>query len=417
MIVSNPKETVFVICGGQGAGKTISIIELIIQSLLGSEKEATVLSSELSKMKKTVVRDYKKIAKDWNVMRNESDFNRSESKQEYTNGSYIDFLGADVNDVGKGFRRDLLYINEADKLEVDTAVQFISRAGLTIIDYNPDRRFWGNDYINQNNFITLTFEDNEYLPISERNAILDYKTKGFFNPELPFPELFRDDNIKNKYWANKWRVYGLGLIGSLDGVIFENYSEIHSIPADASLQGYGLDFGFANDPCSLVAVYKWNGTIIVKQLIYKTGLVNSELINIMNSIGVDKQKQIVADSADPKSIEDVHRAGFTITKCYKGNDHKNYAIQSLQTFNTWYVTYDSKDIINELEDYLWAKDRSGEKTNKPEDGNDHAMDALIYFVNEMFKLRGQTKNSTHGKLQGSRRVQTNTKLVGRRIGR
>src|SRR5690606_27970965 len=118
--------------GGQGASKTISILELIIQSLLSSDKEATVLSSELSKMKKTVIRDYKKICKDWGVIQREDDFNRSESKHEYPNGSYIDFLGADVNDVGKGFRRDLLYINEADKMDIDSAVQFISRAGLTI---------------------------------------------------------------------------------------------------------------------------------------------------------------------------------------------------------------------------------------------------------------------------------------------
>ncbi len=155
LIKSNPKENVFVIRGGQGAGKTISILELIIQSLLSSEKEATVLSSELSKMKRTVIRDYKKICKDWGVLSNETDFNKSESKHEYINDSYLDFLGADVSDVGKGFRRDILYINEADKLDIETAIQFISRAKLTIIDYNPDQLFWGDDFINDNNFITL----------------------------------------------------------------------------------------------------------------------------------------------------------------------------------------------------------------------------------------------------------------------
>ena len=190
LIVSNPKETVFVIRGGQGASKTISITELVIQSLLSSEKEASILSSELSKMKRTIIRDYKKICKDWGVIQNEKDFNKSESKHEYENGSYLDFLGADVNDVGKGFRRDILYINEADKMDIDTAVQFISRAKLTIIDYNPDSLFWGDDYINENNFITLTFEDNEYLSQSEVDSILDYKIKGFHNPNLPFELLF-----------------------------------------------------------------------------------------------------------------------------------------------------------------------------------------------------------------------------------
>src|SRR6476659_585848 len=124
LIMSNPKETVFVIRGGQGASKTVSIIELLIQSLLASTKEISVISSELSKMKRTVIRDYKKIAKDWGVLENGL-YNKSESKHELDNDSYIDFLGADVTDVGKGFRRDIIYINEADKMNIDTDVQFI----------------------------------------------------------------------------------------------------------------------------------------------------------------------------------------------------------------------------------------------------------------------------------------------------
>src|SRR5690606_22326647 len=132
----------------------------------------------------------------------------------YFNGSYLDFLGADVNDVGKGFRRDILYINEADKMDIETAVQFISRAGLTIIDYNPDSLFWGDDYINENNFITLTYKDNEFLPETEVKAIEQYKEKGFYNPNLPTDELFTESNIKSKYWANRWKVYGLGLVGN-----------------------------------------------------------------------------------------------------------------------------------------------------------------------------------------------------------
>ena len=127
-------------------------------------------------------------------------------------------------------------------MDIETAIQFISRAGLTIIDYNPDSLFWGDDYINENNFITLTFEDNEYLSKSELRSILDYKTKGFYNTELPFDLLFKEENIKNKYWANKWKVYGLGMIGSLDGVVYSNWSEIDKIPDDARLLGYGLDF-------------------------------------------------------------------------------------------------------------------------------------------------------------------------------
>ena len=391
LIRSNPKESVFVVRGGQGAGKTISILELVIQSLLSSTKEATVLSSELSKMKRTVIRDYKKIAKDWGVMSHDSDFNKSESKQEYPNDSYIDFIGADVSDVGKGFRRDVLYINEADKLDIETAVQFISRAKITIIDYNPDSLFWGDDYINENNFITLTFNDNEFLPESEVASILDYKQRGFYNPNLEFGLLFQEENIKNKYWANKWKVYGLGMVGSLEGAVYTNWSIIPSIPTDARLIGYGLDWGFEGDPLAMIAIYKYNGTLIVDELIYKHKLGNNALIEEMKRIGVRTNIQIIADSSEPKSISDVCLGGFHCRKCRKVEGHKEYAIKKMNSFDTWYVTDRSVNVQSELTKYLYGKDKSGNSTGKPKDGNDHAMDALIYVVNEMLNITNSTQ--------------------------
>lgn len=377
LIVSNPKETVFVIRGGQGAGKTISILELIIQSLLASPKEASVLSSELSKMKRTVIRDYKKICKDWGVIQNENDFNKTESKHDYPNESYLDFLGADVNDVGKGFRRGILYINEADKMDIDTAVQFISRAELTIIDYNPDSLFWGDEYINENNFITLTFEDNEYLSQSERDSILDYKIKGFHNPNLPFELLFKEDNIKNSYWANKWRVYGLGMVGSLDGVVFDNWKQIDSIPDEARLLGYGLDFGYSNDPTAIVEVYKWNDKRILNEICYSKGLSNVQI-----SRYIDTKLPVYCDSAEPKSIDELVNFKVNAYPVTKGADSINYGIQIMQNEN-YLVTKKSVNLINELQKYTWAKDKkTGETLNKPIDNFNHSIDAWRYHEME-----------------------------------
>tara|TARA_R110002126_G_scaffold156851_1_gene304297 strand:- start:183 stop:1400 length:1218 start_codon:yes stop_codon:yes gene_type:complete len=372
LIKSNPKENVFVIRGGQGASKTVSIIQLLIQSLCSETKEATILSSELSKMKRTVIRDYKKICKDWGVLENEHDFNKSESKHEYFNGSYLDFLGADVNDVGKGFRRDILYINEADKMDVDTAVQFISRASLTIIDYNPDSLFWGDDFINENNFITLTFQDNEYLAESEVKSILDYKAKGFFNTDLPTESLFSDGNIKNKYWSNKWRVYGLGLVGNLDGVIFDNWSTIDEVPGEARLIGIGLDFGYTNDPTAAVEVYKYNGKRILNEIVYRTGMLNSDIAKVL-----PKNTFVYADSAEPKSIEEIRRAGINIMPVTKGADSIIYGIQTMQT-QEYLITSKSKNIINEFQKYIWQKDKRGDTQNKPIDKYNHAIDAIRY---------------------------------------
>ena len=372
LIKSNPDENVFVIRGGQGASKTVSIIELLIQSLCSATKEATILSSELSKMKRTVIRDYKKICKDWGVLENEHDFNKSESKHEYFNGSYLDFLGADVNDVGKGFRRDILYINEADKMDVDTAVQFISRASLTIIDYNPDSLFWGDDYINENNFITLTFEDNEYLADSEVKSILDYKNKGFFNIDLPTESIFGDGNIKNKYWSNKWRVYGLGLVGNLDGIVFDNWDVIDSVPSGARLVGIGLDFGYTNDPTAAVEVYKYNGKRILNEIIYRTGMLNGDIAKVL-----PKNTYIYADSAEPKSIEEIRRTGVNIMPVTKGADSIMFGIQTMQT-QEYLITSKSKNVINEFQKYIWQKDKRGDTQNKPIDKYNHAIDAIRY---------------------------------------
>lgn len=391
LILNNPDENVFVVRGGQGASKTITIIQLIIQSLLASEKEATILSSELAKMKRTVVRDYKKICKDWGIFKTDNDFNKSESKHEYFNGSYLDFLGADVNDVGKGFRRDILYINEADKMDIETAVQFISRAGLTIIDYNPDSLFWGDEYINENNFITLTYEDNEFLPESEIKSILEYREKGFYDVSLPLELLFKDANIKNKYWANKWRVYGCGLVGNLDGVVFTNWSEIDNVPPDARLLGYGLDFGYSNDPTAITEIYNWNGQRILNEICYLKGLSNSEISKFITT-----KLPAYCDSSEPKSINELRVYGVKAIGVTKGADSVNFGIQIMQE-QSYLVTKGSLNLINELQKYTWAKDkRTKEPLNKPIDMFNHAIDSIRYHEMEtlgMFKPKTKVRTS------------------------
>lgn len=338
-----------------------------------------MLSSELSKMKRTVIRDYKKLSKDWGVIQNETDFNRSESKHEYPNGSYLDFLGADVNDIGKGFRRDILYINEADKLDVDTAVQFVSRAKLTLIDYNPDSRFWGDDYVNEKNLITLTFLDNEFLSESEVRSILDYKTKGFHNPDLDYPQIFDESNIKSKYWANKWKVYGLGLVGGLDGLVFDNWKEINSVPDDAKLTGYGMDFGYTNDPTTIIARYELNGVPIFDEVEYKTGLQNEDIVKSLERSNLNRKVLGYGDSAEPKTIDYISRKQWNVLPVKKGADSINFGISSLQEHEYFYVTRRSVNTIRELENYTWAKDREGNTLNKPIDAYNHAIDAMRYI--------------------------------------
>lgn len=375
LIINNPNEDVFVIRGGQGASKTVSIIQLVIQTLLSTEQEATILSSELSKMKRTVIRDYRKICKDWNVFRTENDWNKTESKHDYFNGSYLDFLGADVNDVGKGFRRDVLYINEADKMDIETAVQFISRAKLTIIDYNPDKPFWGDDYINENNFITLTFEDNEYLDKSEVRSILDYKVKGFINPDVPFDKLFHESNIKSKYWSNKWKVYGLGLQGQLSGVVFEHIQIIDEIPTHAEMVGYGLDYGWSNDPTALTEIWYADNAYYLNEVIYETGIV--DVPTRFDRENVRKYVSIFADTNEGRTNELLRTAGYRVRDAKKGADSVSFGVSLMQSLNL-FVTRRSKNIIFEKDNYIWDTDRNGKSLNVPRKKHGHAMDGVRY---------------------------------------
>ena len=377
--MDNPDEDVFVIRGGQGASKTISILQLIMQSLSSSPKKATVLSSELSKMKRTVLMDYKEIAKDWGVLPSEQHFNRSESKHEYFNGSYLEFLGADVSDVGKGLRRDILYINEADKMGIETAVQFISRADITIIDYNPDSLFWGDDYINENNFLTLTFEDNEYLKKSEVKSILGYKDKGFYNPDLK--DLFDEQNIKSKYWSNRWKVYGLGLVGMIEGVVFEDWEEgqfDNSLP-----YCFGMDFGFHPSPTTLVkvALDHRNKLIYVDEKAHATSLSMEQIVLVCKD-NIPQRDLVICDCAGKREIAELRKERINALKCDKGDDSVRTGIKNMMDYKI-IVTPTSLNTKKELRNYVWNDKKAG----IPMKAHDHICDAIRYSFEYLNKTK------------------------------
>lgn len=183
------------------------------------------------------------------------------------------------------------------------------------------------------------------------------------------------------------RVLG-GWLDSADGLVYENYRQIDSVPVDAQLLGYGMDFGFSNDPAALVAVYRYNGTIIVDEIVYRTNLINSDLIKLMSSNGVKNNVSIWADSAEPKTIEEIKRAGYLIRPVEKGADSIRAGIRILQDLDTWFVTTSSVNLLKELRYYCWDTNKDGAQTNKPIDMYNHALDALRYFA--MMELKAKT---------------------------
>ena len=367
-----------IIQGGQGAGKTIAILMLLIDLCNRETKEVTICSSELSKLKGTAINDFIKIVKDWNLY-NANNWNKSDMIYRFPNGSFIEFIGLDKVDVGKGRRRDYVFINETNKVSLQGFTDITARAKKVICDYNPDAHFYLHDLITETNYINLTYLDNEYLPEKEINNILSYKKRGYFD----------DEQIKSKYWANKWRVYGLGEVGSLDGVIFTNY-EIEDFGEVGRLEGYGMDFGFTNDPTALVEVSLADGRLYVRELIYETGLTNQDISNRLTSLGISKSTLIVADSAEPKSIEELRRNHWLIDGVKKGTDSVNFGINLMQQYEM-VIHPSSRNLIRELGRYKWKEDRNGTTLNVPIDSDNHTIDALRYIISYKFAKKGYGK--------------------------
>lgn len=371
--ISALKKKIWVIRGGQGSGKTISILIILINHAASNpNKEILIISEELTKMRLTVIKDFRKVMQASGLF--EEHRFLAGTLYKFPNGSFIKFIGLDKDDVGKGLRSDIAYFNEVNRIDVESYRQVATRTKRVIMDYNPDREFWVDTEIRTRDdcdFIQLTFEDNEMLPIQEREEILNYKKQGYNE----------DGSIKNSYWANIWRVYGLGEIGALEGVVFTNWTEIDRLPQEARLVGYGLDFGYSNDPTALIAAYVHNGKRIYDQLIYQKGLLNSDISNIMRSHNISRRDVIYADSAEPKSIEELNRYGFNVKAVHKGSDSVRFGIGIMQQ-NDFQVTSRSIDLIKEFNTYCW----SDKKQNTPIDAFNHGIDAARY-VEMMLALK------------------------------
>ncbi len=350
--------------GGTSAGKTYAILPVLIDIAAKRElSEISVVAESIPHLKRGAMKDFKKIMIStgrWVDNR----WNASDFKYTFANGSTIEFFSADNDSKLRGARRDYLYMNEANNMTFHAYTELASRTKEGIwLDWNPTNEFWFHTELQHDHdvdFLIINYTDNEACPESALNFILKAKEKA----------------KTSAFWDNWYKVYGLGQLGSLEGVIFSNWQTIDSIPKEATLLGFGLDFGYTNDPTALVGVYRYDGKIIIDEVIYQTGLLNSDIIKRMQH---DRRAVIYADSAEPKSIEEIRRAGFNIKPVSKGADSINFGITVLQE-QDMLVTSNSTNLIKELRSYCWDKDKTGKVLNKPIDYLNHAMDALRYFA-------------------------------------
>ncbi len=384
-----------VIQGGTSAGKTYAIIPILIdKALKESRLKITVVAETLPAVRDGAIDIFMNTMHDTN--RWDDSCWRESPQFVYTfkrTKSRIQFKSFDS--VGKSKsagKRDVLFLNEANNIPFDIADALMIRSKETYIDFNPDAEFWAHTEVLKepnSEFLLLTYEDNEALPPETLEDLLIKKEKAFF--DVNAKDLFAESNIKNNYWANWWKVYGLGMTGSLSGTVFNNWSKIDNLPPDAELLAYGLDWGYSQDPTCLISMYKWNGKLIIDELIYRKGLINSELANIMRTLNLNMRVNIVADSAEPKSIADLKMYGFyNVVPAVKGADSVRNGINKLQEHDIL-ITSRSSNTINEFQNYTWAKDRNGKETGEPIDAFNHAIDPARYVALTKLSYQGYTE--------------------------
>lgn len=371
------KKRIRVVPGGSSAGKTFSILPILIdQAIKNKGLEVSVVSESIPHLRKGAIKDFLKILKATNRY-NDKQWNRTLLTYYFSNGSYIEFFSADQEDKVRGPRRNVLYINECNNLKFDTYHQLAIRTSHNIwLDFNPSHEFWVYQELKEQDdddveWLTLTYKDNEGLPDSIVKELEKAMYKGYHNPH---GNLNDESNIKDRYWANWWKVYGLGQLGSLEGVIFSNWDTIKEVPKGARYVGTGLDFGYTNDPSAIVDVYEWNGKRIVDLVLYAKKQSNDMLYEALRT----RSREVWADSAEPKSIDYLFNKGINCKPVIKGADSIKYGIDLMQE-QEYLITESSVELIKEVRFYQWGVDKYGATLNKPATGQaDHAIDAWRY---------------------------------------
>ncbi len=361
-----------VIQGGTSAGKTLAILAVLIDIAAKNKTEISVVSESIPHLRRGAIKDFAKVMQ-WTGRWVADRWNKTLLTYHFANGSIIEFFSADSEARLRGARRQVVYINEANNIDFESYYQLAIRTSEAIyIDFNPTHEFWAHTEVlpeQDAELIILTYNDNEALPDTIKRDI----------------ELNRTKAETSAYWANWWKVYGLGQVGTLQGAIYEDFEVVEGIDVSrAKFVALGLDWGFSNDPTALVAIYRQGDCLLIQELLYSTGLTNQDIADKLRSLGITRAWEIVADSAEPKSIEEIYRLGFNIKPAEKGPDSVRNGIDILKRFKLQ-VTKDSTNLIKELRSYTWATDKEGKNTGVPIDSFNHACDAMRYVA--LNKLR------------------------------
>lgn len=349
--------------GGTSSGKTYAIDQTLFNKLGERDKKVcTVVGQDIPNLRVGALRDALEIYENTPILQQLiKSYNKSNLTFTFNNGSLMEFKSYDSPQDAKSGKRDYLFINEANGIPYPIFKELYLRTRIqTYIDYNPNSEFWVHEHLIGKPHVKLLISDhthNPFLPQHMRDNI----------------EALREED------EELWKVYARGLTGKIEGLVFRKTAVVNEIPADAKLIAFGLDFGFTNDPTACVEVRLQNGELWVQEHLYDRGLTNPDIANKLQHVK-DSRFEVVADSAEPKSIEELKRLGLKVEPAMKGPDSIKNSIDILKRY-TINVTRGSVNLRKELDNYKWKVDRAtGKPLNEPIDAFNHAIDALRYVA-------------------------------------
>lgn len=375
--IANLTKRIRIVQGGTSASKTVSILIYLIVLAQNDEspKLTSIVSESFPHLRRGAMRDFLNIMQAHGYFK-DKEWDKTNSIYTFSNGSQIEFFSSDNGDKLRGARRDRLFINEANNVSFDAFNELEVRSNdFVIIDYNPTNEFWAFSEIMDNKDCKMDWE----------RIILTYKDNEALNENIV-------SSIESRQNRKGWfQVYGLGQLGEVEGKIYTGWQTIDEIPHEARLERYGVDFGYTNDPTSIVAIYYYNGSYIFDEILYAKGVSNKMIADTLQNL---PKALVIADSAEPKSIDEIKTYQINIVPTLKGKDSVRSGIQLVQDQQIS-VTKSSVNIIHEYRNYLWITDKDNRVLNEPEHTFSHSMDAIRYGMMSITPIIRQKEHWLH----------------------
>lgn len=365
----NAAASVIVNQGGTSSGKTYAIEQVLFCLACESPKQViTVVGQDIPNLKAGALRDALNIYNSSDQIKAMvKSYNKSDRIFEFHNGTIIEFKSYDNAQDAKSGKRDYLFINEANGITYDIYTELALRTRERVfIDYNPNHNFWVHDHVIGKPGVQLIISDHRHNPFIKQTMRDKVESLKAVDIEL-------------------WKVYARGLTGKISGLVFDNWHICNDIPPDAKRIAAGLDFGFTNDETGCLQVYTQNGELWVDEMFYETGLTNTDIAARLTNSGISKSIEIIADSAEPKSIEELKRLGWNVKGAKKGPDSIKNSIDILRRHKI-NITRRSVNLRHEIARYKWRVDRSGKTINEPVDAYNHLIDPLRYIALNKLKI-------------------------------